>query len=416
VACGEDVARAPSSPPSLPDQVSVSLEPVREPAPSEPPPRDAFEPPLSGAAATGSWRLSASDRRGCAVTPTGDAWCWGWSCSATFARAARVDFEGAVAEVAVARNGDACARRRDGTIACQIEAPFGQYQDEQDPTFPTVPLSVGLFGLESSAPAWCSLDAAGAVWCWGTPPLFGFVGASEMNVFGRPGEASDVALQVPGLPRFRAISGAISSACGLAVDGEVSCWGQVVHDDDIVVYDADRPSVRTLRLGSPSLLVAGAYRGCITSSEGIACFADRSIECRNPDCLRDPVSGHAAPAYQRVADGTVVQLGFSCALFDSGDLWCARGAHGESAPCVLEHPAIVLRDVHAFSGDVDRGCALVDANGDAGAMTVQCWGGESLASCAPAFGPFPGTEVLRVEEGVVIPAPPPMRLRGTRIR
>jgi hypothetical protein len=95
---------------------------------------------------------------------------------------------------------------------------LGDSLDRAEPTAVTgLPLARAITAPQRTT---CALDAAGSVWCWGEND------AGQVN----PG-ANSPAILAPAVPapalRFRAVANSWLSACGVASDGALWCWGEM---------------------------------------------------------------------------------------------------------------------------------------------------------------------------------------------
>jgi hypothetical protein len=116
----------------------------------------------------------------CAITEGGELYCWGWNC--------------------------------DGQLGQNLHG----IADTHEPTLvPGVPAfeQMGLGHAYS-----CGRTASGEVWCWGRNDR-GQLGAET------PSAHSSEPVQVSGEVLFQSIAGGFQSACGIATDGRIHCWG-----------------------------------------------------------------------------------------------------------------------------------------------------------------------------------------------
>ncbi|HEY0840322.1 MAG TPA: Ig-like domain-containing protein [Vulgatibacter sp.] len=158
----------------------------------------------------------------CALTPEGEAWCWGPG--GIDAEDGRSFLPGAGAA---------------------LPAPL-------DGAPPFVRMSVGKYHA-------CGLTSAGEAWCWGHSREgalgAGFSGSSETPV------------RVAGGLAFQGIDASIEHSCGLTVGGEVYCWGR----------GESSPKAAPVE-GTFGAVVAGALHACALPIEGgiPVCWGDNS--------------------------------------------------------------------------------------------------------------------------------------------
>lgn len=177
--------------------------------------------PVVAAGGTHFSRITAGKSHACALTPDGQAWCWGYDAS------------------------DDAARHR-GEPASPAPAPVG------DQHFTAI--AAGGFHT-------CTLDADGAAWCWGVDAL----GAGDSILL----TADPV--RVGGGHIFRQIASGRLTSCGVDTNGAGFCWGANI-DGAIgagpagdASYYAPEPVSGGLHFSS---LAGGASNNCGTTDSG----------------------------------------------------------------------------------------------------------------------------------------------------
>ncbi len=114
----------------------------------------------------------------------------------------------------------------------------------------------------------CSLDAKGAVRCWGFnagAPL----GRADTGFVASP-------LPVPGLPPIQRVATGDRFTCALAKSGKVLCWGQIMS---ISSRETAQPPPRPLEIpgveGAARLVANGGYACAFSETEVATCFYAR---------------------------------------------------------------------------------------------------------------------------------------------
>lgn len=164
----------------------------------------------------------------CALTPVGEAYCWGentfgelGSSDSTFS-SVPLAVDGGLSFESLSVGGmHNCGITDVGGVHCWGYNTYGQIGDDSQ-TNAFAPIAVAdTLGLTAVSPGGfttCSLDAAGDLYCWG---------------WGDSGERADgVRTQVqttpvgPAGPAFAQVSVGAYHACGLLDDGTAYCWGR----------------------------------------------------------------------------------------------------------------------------------------------------------------------------------------------
>lgn len=158
----------------------------------EPIPSSSFTRPVLVSNALRFTDISAGGLHACAVTATGDVYCWGKSEYGELGTAATLDPCGGPGPLGFTCTGT--PRRVEGL-----------------PPIASIAVSMGGGGRS------CGLAAEGAAWCWG----YGLGG--QLGNGTRASSATPVA--VAGGRSFTSLSVGSIATCGIATDGETYCWG-----------------------------------------------------------------------------------------------------------------------------------------------------------------------------------------------
>jgi alpha-tubulin suppressor-like RCC1 family protein len=162
--------------------------------------------------------ISVTERRGCAVTPAGAAWCWDWSGQATL-----VDPAG-VAAVAIGLDHD-CVVHGNGKVVCEGENLNAQSGDlETARRCPDRPCLVEPTEVDAPSATTVAVGARHScaatedgLWCWGSNE-WGQLGRDDAFLVGAPG-------RVRGLGQVVEVIGGRGHTCARGVAGTLWCWG-----------------------------------------------------------------------------------------------------------------------------------------------------------------------------------------------
>ncbi len=288
----------------------------------------------------------------CALRSDGQALCWGSNAQGQTAVPAATAF------VALGVGYQhTCGVRENGSLVCWGANPSGQL---------TVPAG-GYTALAVGRGHACARDEEGAIRCWGdegpgkgalSVPSTGFdrvfagPGFACGLTFGNESLGNDIGCvgattaMTPPVRQYRDLSFGSTSACGVALDGQIECWGQSL---------GALPQNERVQ----SVAVGEAHACALRTSDGTAV------------CWGENGDGQATPpadVFSTIVSGDR----FSCGINSStGRVICwGQGAAVTSVP-----PNQYFYDIHAYGANI---C------GFAGGSSKFCWGADAAALQPPA--------------------------------
>jgi hypothetical protein len=288
----------------------------------------------------------------CALTPAGEAWCWGSNVHGELGRTGGsvCNQAGELCDIfptpvattltfrslAVGAN-HACGLADDGHAYCWGENRYGQLGagpiDLEPHTVPTLAAGGQLFAsLAAGEDFTCGLSADGAAYCWGSDDqrqlgsVAGAVACQSPSTLVYRCTSSPVL--VPGVPAFASLVAGKNHACGLTASGAAWCWGNDNYGqlgDGLRTFNNGNAPTAVLGGLSFSSLGAGVGTTCgVTTTDGRAyCWgahfngalgtgeSDISTTATRPQ----PVYGDRR--YRFVLGG-----GTSCGLTTDHELYC----------------------------------------------------------------------------------------------
>jgi alpha-tubulin suppressor-like RCC1 family protein len=196
--------------------------------------------PVLGAPASTFVAASPNGDFACALTTTGKVWCWGKDdygqvginvVGSQIATPTQVASTLSFTALAVTLT-SACALTTTGQAYCWGDGRQGQIGWNGLGSSPA-PYAVSggrtFTAITAGAGHVCALEAGGAVWCWGDNQL-GQLGVALAPAATCGGQlCSAVPVQVQGGLSFRQISAGIGQTCGVTTAGEVYCWGWAAY-------------------------------------------------------------------------------------------------------------------------------------------------------------------------------------------
>jgi len=163
-----------------------------------------------------------------------------------------------------ARDESFCALLNDGTVACWGANKDGQLgRGETSAGSASAARVAGVTNVVTLGRT-CAVNGNGEAWCWGTGP---FLEGSNVTT-----EATAVKLD---LPPVKKVSAYERTACAIAEDGGVLCWGsnlsgQVAPDKAFTATPLHAPSAISVASGAPIRDIAVNEATFIVREDGIA--------------------------------------------------------------------------------------------------------------------------------------------------
>lgn len=229
-------------------------------------------------------QLAVGGTHSCALTASGEAWCWGRN--------------------EAGQLGDSSIIARGDPVRVSTSRRFT--------------------AIATGADFTCALDTSNAAWCWGAN-TFGQLGAGDVpfNAIGR--NASTPRAVVGGLTWRRLAAGG-SHACALTPTGVAHCWGR--NNDAHQLGDSTDVTHR----GTPAPVAGARSYTELAAGAGTSCArtADGATWCWGGNFFGNAGTGRATPGGERVPTAVVggpftsVAPGgsHSCAIDSSGNARC----------------------------------------------------------------------------------------------
>ena len=262
--------------------------------------------------ATGLLAVGTGEGNSCALSVTGEVFCWGWGPSAyIYGYGSSPNATGwgvRFVQLAVGHLGG-CGRTAGGVAWCWGNGAFGQTNVlNQQVGHVFVSLTVG-------AKHACGLTAAGAAWCWGSD-AYGQLG--DNGVSGQ----SVVPVAVAGGITFQSLSAGSTHTCGIATSGTLYCWGSNGDGrlgDGTTTYRNAPVAVKGGLLWSR---VSGGWSySCGLSTAGAAyCWGYGSADTLGTGGATDSVPAPVLGGHLFTAITTAWR--HTCALDPAGAAWC----------------------------------------------------------------------------------------------
>ena len=321
--------------------------------------------------------VSVGGEHSCALTTSGDAYCWG---------------SNEFGQLGVAPGNTVCARE-DRRIPCEPRPQL---------------VSGGLKFLRIAAGGGhtCAVAVDGHIYCWGD------------NQYGQLGDPAAPAASAPRAAltaaQFTDVVAGDAHTCGLRTDGVFMCWGS---------NDLGQLGVATAGTGSTvpvagltnlrfASLSAGMKRTCGRVADGASYCWGAQWVFRGADDTEitrsqaQPERVPLAPAFSRLSVGGMT----TCGLALDGTAWCweanPTGAIGDGSTLGATEPQQVKSDVRFTS--IAAGSRFVCGVGDTG--DAYCWGSNRNGQLAVSPGLVPGRCGRHAEPC----APSPQRASGWR--
>jgi alpha-tubulin suppressor-like RCC1 family protein/uncharacterized protein YjdB len=267
----------------------------------------------------------------CALTPAGQAWCWGSNQKGQLGTGDTVS----VAEAAPVAGGLAFV---------QLTGGFSHV---------------------------CGLTAGGAAYCWG--------GNSQGELGTGNTQQRVMPTLVAGGHQFASLSARGAHTCGITSGGATYCWGRNADGELGDGTRTNRSSPVLVQGGQAfSTITTGAGHTCALTAAGAAwCWGDNALGEVGDGTLVDrltPVPVNGGLSFQQIK----ARGGHTCGIVGSGAAWCwgenAGGQLGDGTTVDRTTPVMVLGGL-SFT-DVSSGAGF--SCGVTGAPVLYCWGENSL--------------------------------------
>jgi alpha-tubulin suppressor-like RCC1 family protein len=329
----------------------------------------------------------------CAIYADHTLWCWGSNASFLLSESTQYYSPSQVgtktwAALSVGYSG-LCAVGTDGTLWCYdvvandiATSTFSFQKLGTDTNWASV--SVG----EALA---CGLKTDGSAWCWGADG----VGQLGNGVAGSEQSGSPVG--VPGMAQWTVISAGNGVACGIQSDRSLWCWGSTAEGQVGVTSTSSILGPTELLPGQTWSTVSAGQGGCAIKTDGeLWCWGQEAVVSDSYEPR--PVPMAVGPQWTGFKWTTVasriVTSGF-CATGEDGSVWCfGDDDFGEMGNGVTTTETLPLTQATSSATWVTVSCSLGQTCALDDTGNIWCWGdnrdgqvGDDLPGEAPALTP-----------------------------
>lgn len=340
---------------------------------------------------TGVKALSVGTDFSCAVSQSGDVYCWGKndvgqlgtstpaiSDGGYYTALNPVRLPGITGVTAIASGvAHSCALRSDGSVWCWGRNSLGQ-AGVSDFADQLVPVKVSglppVAAVVAGGTASCAVTNGAEVWCWGD-----FSYLSGKLVSGRQEALRAIPARVDGLPAVATLALNADNACAVAVSGRVYCWGYSgygqIGDNNVSSYPAVPQAV--LGLNDATAIAVQYDSACaIRASGGLACWGSVPLINTTGGTVTSspvPIAVDAGHAFSSIA---WVGTGY-CGLAPTGVAYCWGaqppyfGAGQSANPYEVRTGTMspsLLQPIQKIASGRNHACALTEDR------ALSCWG------------------------------------------
>jgi alpha-tubulin suppressor-like RCC1 family protein len=320
-------------------------------------------PPDASSSQPAIIQVTAGVSHACALTRTGDVWCWG------------------------ANDSGQLGHRTTAGGSCTTKCPAGKVEGVTRAT-----------QVSAGDGFTCAVLATGAVHCWGRDAA-GALGRPTTTTCGM-NACDPVPDAVIGVSSAVQVSAGAKYACARTSAGDVFCWGDNTYGQlgtgDMMVPASPKPVAGFGKAVDISAALVGANTCAVASTGSVWCWGMNTYggTGHTPGSMGDVMSSDNQPSapspalVQHLASASNVDTGDlgACAKLASGDFWCwgydglgCLGRSDSASPTVALPPApvVILQHLAVFSMRYSHACG-VDLSGSA-----WCWGQSGIGALGP---------------------------------